>query len=132
MRRPDASITVGLQLERDGIAVRLGAARGALFGPARGIPGTKQLLHVMADLMRDHIGLRKIPRRAEARRQLVEELQVEIDALVTRTIERSHRGLTEAALRAGRLIVKDKGIGRLIGPAHLPELRAPNIRGRGG
>src|SRR5438477_375063 len=66
MRRPHAGIAIGLQLERDGIAIRFGAARGALLGSARGIAGAEQLLHVMAHLMRDHIGLRKIARCAEA------------------------------------------------------------------
>ena len=42
---------------------------------------------MMADLVRDHIGLGEIARRLEALRQFVEEFGVEIDLLVGRAVE---------------------------------------------
>jgi len=60
----------------------------------------------MADFMGDDIGLREIAGRAEARRQFLEELEVEIDLLVERAIERSHRRLSGAALRSRGLFVE--------------------------
>src|SRR5262249_60499764 len=57
----------------------------------------------MADLMRDHIGLRKPARRAadvaaaETRRDLIEERGVEVDLLIGRAVERSHCALCGSA-----------------------------------
>ncbi len=45
----------------------------------------------MAVFVGDHIGLRELAGRAEAVGQLVEERQVEIDALVAGAIERPRR-----------------------------------------
>src|SRR6185436_7377543 len=57
----------------------------------------------MADLVRDHIGLRKLARlagaAAEAALEIVEESGVEIDLAVVRAIERPHRALRRAAGR---------------------------------
>ena len=52
---------------------------------------------MMADLVRDHVRLGEIARRAEAALHVVEERGVEIDALVVGAIERPHRGLAGAA-----------------------------------
>jgi hypothetical protein len=57
------------------------------------------ILHVVTDLMRNHIGLRELAglatdiTTAEASLQVLEEARVEIDLLVVRTIERPHGGL---------------------------------------
>src|SRR5262249_12048787 len=62
----------------------------------------------MADLVRDHIGLRKLARpaadvaAAETRRDLIEERGVEVDLLIGRAVERSHgalRGSTATCVR---------------------------------
>src|SRR5262249_29154850 len=57
----------------------------------------------MADLVRDHIGLRELARpatdvaAAKARRDLIEEGGVEVDLLISRAVERSHRALRGSA-----------------------------------
>src|SRR5687768_1574518 len=57
------------------------------------------MLHVMAYLMRDHIGLSKISRRVEPPAQLFIERQVDIDLLVTGTIKRTNSGARPATSR---------------------------------
>src|SRR5262245_59276117 len=57
----------------------------------------------MPDLVRDHVGLRKLARpaadvaAAEARRDLIEERSVEVNLLIGRAIERSHGALRGSA-----------------------------------
>src|SRR6185295_12351471 len=66
------------------------------------------VLHMMPDLMRDHVGLRELTgARAgiaafEAALDIAEKRCVEIDLLIARTIERPHRGLRHAALVGAR------------------------------
>ena len=50
-----------------------------------------QRLHVMAELVRDDVGLGEVTGCAEALTQLVEEPEVQIDVLITRTVERAAR-----------------------------------------
>ena len=63
--RPDAGEKIGLQLQPDRELVVFGladaAARSLHF-----VRDAEQVLHVMADLMRDDVGLREIAGRAEA------------------------------------------------------------------
>ena len=96
---PDAGEAVGLQLhahlERVGLRLAHALARGLdLIGDA------EQLLHVMADLMRDDIGLGHVARRVEAVLQLLVEVEVDIDLLVVRAVERAHLRQPSAAGRA--------------------------------
>src|SRR3954467_15443821 len=51
----------------------------------------------MPKLVRQHVGLRELARRAEARAQLVIEREVDVDLLVVRTVERAHGFLAYAA-----------------------------------
>jgi hypothetical protein len=56
--RPDAGETIGLQLDADLDAVCLrGAAADLLLSRVRPVQNVFEFLDVMADLMRDHIGL---------------------------------------------------------------------------
>src|SRR5215208_1981479 len=77
------------------------------------------ILHVVADLMRDHIGLRKFAgfagTAAEALFDLPEEGSVQIDALIGRTIEWAHRRLGEAATATLRRARKQNQPRRAIG-----------------
>jgi hypothetical protein len=59
------------------------------------------VLHVMTDLVREHIRLREIARRAEALLQLFVKGEIDVDLLVFRTVERSR----------GRLRVAARGVG---------------------
>src|SRR5688572_3315702 len=93
---PHAGKAIGLQLDLYGERVAF-----ALAHVGAGLPDllldAEHGLHVVPDLVRDDVGLRKVARRAEAARQLVEEAQVDIDLLVGRAIERADRRLREAA-----------------------------------
>src|SRR5262249_3621081 len=67
----------------------------------------EEILHVMPDLVGDHIGLRELASlavvtAAEPALQVAEEGSVEINPLVVRTIERPHGRAREAAGRTGR------------------------------
>jgi hypothetical protein len=74
---PHAGIAVGLELHahRDAVLLGLRAPRGRLHLLER----PRQLLHVMADLVRDYVGLGKVPRRAEPSLQIAEEREVEVE-----------------------------------------------------
>src|SRR3954453_19678698 len=81
---PDARQAIGLQLEPDGRAI--GAGLTALGS----IEDAEHVLDVMAVLVRDHVRLGEPATfRAEARLELVEEPEVEVDRLVDRAIERT-------------------------------------------
>ncbi len=124
---PHAGQAIGLQFDphRHGIGVALAHVLAQLRDLAR---DTEQVLHVMADLVGDHVGLRELARRMEALGELVEEREVDIDALVGRAIERPHRRLT---LAAGGLrgIAEQHQTRLLVLPAHLLEEVAPHVLG---
>src|SRR5262249_7775142 len=84
----------------------------------------EQVLHVVTDLVRDHVGLRELTglaadvAAAKARRDLIEERGVEIDLLVRRTIERPHRALRHpAAIGARGAAVENQNRSTLCRPA---------------
>ena len=127
--RPDAGQAIGLQLEphrqRVGLLLRRrAAARLHLLGDA------EQVLHVMPDLVRDHVGLREIARRLEALAQLAVEAEVDVDLLIGRAVERTHRRLREAARRLHRAGEQHQ-LGLLVLRPGLPEQRAPGVLGVG-
>src|SRR5262249_4596102 len=87
----------------------------------------EQVLHVVADLVRDHVGLREPAglaadvATAKARRNLIEEGGIEVDLLIGRAIERAHGALRHpAAIGAGLAAVEDQDR-RAIGLAVLGE-----------
>src|SRR5262249_23132719 len=96
----------------------------------------QQVLHVMADLVRNHVRLRKLAglaagiAGAEPAFEILEERGVEINLAIIRTIEWPHRGLSEPAGRT-REAGEHHERGRLIRLAVLREnllplrLRAP-------
>jgi hypothetical protein len=88
---PDAGQAISLKLERYRRAV--GSHRGVACPRVE----AQQVLHVVAHLVRDDVGLREVARRAESLRQLLEEAKVEVDLLITRAIERARRRLGGAA-----------------------------------
>ena len=58
----------------------------------------EQVLHVVAVLVRDHVGLReRATLRAELRLELVEEAEIDVHALIGRAVERSDRRRRRAA-----------------------------------
>src|SRR5688572_31814236 len=96
---PHAGEAVRLELhtDRERIRVRAGEtlARG---GDAVG--DTEQRLDVVTHLVGDHVGLGEIAGRAEALAERAEEIEVEIDLVIRRTIERSDGGAGHAARRS--------------------------------
>src|ERR1051325_81413 len=97
--RPDAGEAVGLELAADGDRRRAASARALAHARE-----PEQLLHVMTDLVGDHVRLREVAGRAEPIAELAEEVEVEIDALVAGTIERTDgrfRHPARGAHRAG-------------------------------
>ena len=83
----------------------------------------EQLLHVMAELMRDHVGLREIAGVAAEVLQLLPERQVDVDLFVFGTIERTRRRLRRSA--AG---IRDIAIQHQLGVPILPSVLGEDLR----
>src|SRR5262249_30891898 len=103
--RPHPGKAVGLQLNSNLDLITLSRIHTALrlLYPRY---DAKQILHVVADLVRDHIGLGELAALAsdiaatETPLEILKECGVEIDLLVVRTVERTHGGLGKPACRA--------------------------------
>src|SRR4051794_14481590 len=121
---PHAGVTVGLQLESDRELVR--EIRMLHLHATHTRLSTEQPLHMMAELVGDHVRLREITGRAKAAIQLVEEAQVEIDALVHWTVEGSHRRLRSAASGL-RAVAEEHELRGLIALAQAVERAGPRI-----
>src|SRR5262245_45714111 len=103
--RPDPGGAIGLQLDPYLQLVGVGLIHGALhrLHPRQ---NAEQVLHVMADLVRNHVGLRELTAlaadlaAAETPLEVLKERSVEIDLMVDRAVERPHGGLGGPAGRA--------------------------------
>ena len=127
--RPDAGEAVGLQFDADRHGVRLALAH-ALAHLVELRQNSGDVLHMVADLVRQHIGLRKVALGAELARQLVIEAQVDIDLLVARTVERPGGGAGKAAGRADLAVEQDQRRLRIF-LAHCLENAGPCVLGLG-
>ena len=79
---PGAGVAVGLQLEPDGAAV------GPVSPGVTCAFGAEQVLHVVAVLVRDDVGVDEQPAlRPELLLELVEEAEVDVDQLVGGAVE---------------------------------------------
>src|SRR5690606_19082526 len=87
-----------------------------------------EILHVVADLVGNDIGLGKVARGAELVAQLVVEGEVNVDLLVVGTVERPARRLCHAAARLRRAGEQHYGR-RVVGPVVLAEHFGPEILG---
>src|SRR6185437_6126655 len=120
--------TVGLQFQAHRQTVRalhrLAALRELLFR----VHDAELILYVMADLVRDHVGAREVAVGVETRRELLEEIEVEVHALVAGAVERPDRRRGTAAGR-GNLAVEQHQLGIDVLLAHLLEIRGPDILG---
>src|SRR5579862_5568313 len=87
------------------------------------------MLYVMAELVRQRVGLSEVARCAETILEFVVELEVDVDALVDWTIERAHRRLSNATASA-RCIAKEDEFGIVPWGAHLgrQQLRPRGLR----
>ncbi len=126
---PDPGVAIGLQLQphQQGVGAS-GAA--ALHGVAHLALHAQQILHMVADFMRDHIRLGEVALRAKALLQLLEKLGIEIQLLVRRAVERPGGCLRVAAGRLHRA-GKQHQLGIDILPPRLLEQRAPGVFGIG-
>ena len=93
---PDPGKAIRLQLLANQQAVVTLHTRAALTGSLHLLRYAQQRLHMVADLMGDHVGLSEVARDRKARGHLIEELQVEIHLLVARTVEGADCRIGEA------------------------------------
>src|SRR5581483_6357186 len=94
-------IAVRLQLGAHGAAGSPGLARASA-------EHAEQVLHVVAVFVRQHVGLsERATARAEARSQLVEEAEIDVDVLVERAVERPDLGAGRTTARVGRTAEED-------------------------
>jgi len=103
---PHPGITIGLEFESDRELVLVAGIR--LLQSADPAGGSDQRLNVMTKLMRDYIRLGKVAGSAESAVQLIEEGQIEIHFVISRTIERSCRRLGRAARRLNDIAKENK------------------------
>ena len=96
-RRPHAGVAVRLELQSDRelVALRRVSPGLALHGGIR----AEQRLHVVPDLVSEHVGLREVARGPEPPMELAEEPQIQIHETVRRTVERTGRGRGDPAAR---------------------------------
>ena len=122
---PDAGKTIGLQFHpnRERIHLHL----GNLAPPAVHLVGdAHQVLHMVAHLVGDDIGLGEVAGRAQVALQGVVERQVDVDLLVARAVERPHGGLAGAAGR-GPTAAEQHQLGPLVGGAVFLEDGRPGV-----
>ncbi len=92
---PDAGEAVGLQLEPDREVVGVCRARGLLALDV--VHDAEQVLHVVPELVGDHVGLSEVAGRGEPRAEVAEEPEIEIDLAVERAVERPRLRGADAA-----------------------------------
>src|SRR5262249_52542932 len=123
--RPHPGKAVGLQLDSYLKLVAFDRVHAALRFLHLG-QDSEQILHVMTDLVRDHVGLRELAAFAsniaatETPLEILKECGVEIDLLIVRAVERTHGGLGKTACRARGAREHDQRRG-LVGSAGLRE-----------
>src|SRR5258705_2806205 len=93
---PDAGKTVCLQLKPHGKGIGFALGGAPLTGLDL-VHDAEQVLHVMADFVRNHIGLGKIAGSFETVVEFTKESEVDINFLVVAAIEGAGGGLREAA-----------------------------------
>src|SRR5262249_48841652 len=118
----------GLELETDGQSVGLALRARVFLGARDPVGDAQEVLDVVADLVRDHVGLGEVAGRAEAAGHLVEEREVEVDLAGRRAIERPDRGRRHAARRVHGAVEEDE-LRRRVTLARLLEDGGPGVFG---
>src|SRR5688572_1908085 len=126
---PDAGEEVGLELEPHRELVVLGLAHASAGGLDL-VADPEEVLHVVPDLVRYDVGLREVSGRAVSPPQVLVEGEVDVELLIGRAVERTHRRLRETARRLGRLFEEDE-LGLTIGLTLRAEQVAPDLLGVG-
>jgi hypothetical protein len=87
--RPDTGVAIGLQLETYGQLVRVRGIRLLRLTDSR--VGTKKVLNMMSQLVREYVRLSEIAGSRVPLFQLVEESEVQVDSFIDGAIKRAHR-----------------------------------------
>ena len=124
----------------EAIRLQLGAHRQSARADLAGLPrlrllqNAEKLLDMVADLMRQHVSLGEVAGRAEALLQLGVEVEIDINVLVVRAVERSagggRRSATRLHARRRRASASDRGIARPPAAAAAPSRYPPCRRAR--
>src|SRR4029453_5717574 len=125
--RPRAGVAVGLQLETHRQRV-VAALVDPLPSRVDLLHHAGEVLHMMADFVRDHEPLRKTAGSPEAPREFVEESRIQVELAVPRAVERSD-GSVGNSTRGAYGSRKEHERRRLVGRASRFEYRAPHILG---
>ena len=128
--RPDAGVKVRLKLNTDAHAVGIGLAHAGHLA-VRLVQRAQQVLHVVAHLMRNHIGVGKVAIGPELLLHAGEEGEVDIEFFVGRAVERPHGGLALPAGSAGGAGIKHQRGGFIRAYPIVHEIVAPNVFRRG-
>ena len=125
---PNAGIVVGLQLDADAHLVGFGLVHAGhlLVGL---VERTEEVLDVVTHFVGDDVGAGEVALDAHRLLHLVEEIEVEIEFLVGRAIERAcgRGGVAAAALHRA---LEEHHLGGAILGVILGELSRPNVFGR--
>src|SRR5262249_11776883 len=117
---PHAGETIGLQFDCNLNVIGLRSGFGALLRLLRLGKNAEQILHVMPNLVGNHVSFGELTRltahlaAAKARRDLIEKRSVEINFVIHGAIEWAHCRLRNAAAGTGAASVQDQhggGIG---------------------
>ena len=122
---PDAGEAVRLKLERHRKLIR--RTRPRLLHLPHALFDAKEVLYVMAELVRDHVRLREIAGRAEALIELVEEAEVEVDLLIDWALEWADCRRSLAAPRAHGLAKNGELRVAILLTVHLGEQLRPRL-----
>src|SRR6266513_6000127 len=126
---PNAGEKIRLQFEpdREPIIFRFADATARRIHT---IGNAEQFLHVMSNLVGDNVALGEIASCTQAFLELTEKTEVDVNASISRTIERTGCAAGEAT--AGLNQVREEHKPRLLVlPAHLPEDLVPSVFGIG-
>src|SRR5690348_16624262 len=96
--RPNARQKVCLQLEPDREPVVF-SLTDATARPLHTLRNAEQILHVMSNLVSDHVRLREIAACTQPFLELTEKTEVDVHAAILRTVERTGRATGKTAAR---------------------------------
>ena len=128
---PNASEKVGLQLKAHAGLIVARRVLAILCHLLMGLAQDAELvLHMVAHLMGDDIGVSEVAVSAKFFLHVLEKLQVDVNTLVGGAIERT-AGRSRIATARVDGIAEDDELRGLVGLAHLAELFGPHILGAG-
>ena len=121
---PDACIAVGLEFESDRKLIVLSLCLDLSHS-------AEQILNVMSNLMRDHVGLGEIARSLEFILEFAEKRKIQIELLVAGTIKWAHRCIRPPARRRYLSVEKNQRWLLIVSSGLGGENLAPSVLGTG-